>query len=38
MIVFKVIKKMEDEDISKLDQDLIMARQLGDLVKERKEL
>ena len=37
-LFFKVIKKMEDEDISKLDQDLIMARQLEEMVKERKEL
>ena len=29
---------MEDEDISKLDPDLIMARQLEELEKERKEL
>ena len=29
---------MEDEDISKLDPDLIMARQLEGLEKERKEL
>merc|ERR1712071_449207 len=34
----KVIKKMDDEDISKLDPDLIMARQLEELEKERKEL
>ncbi|XP_057379990.1 eukaryotic translation initiation factor 3 subunit A-like [Daphnia carinata] len=34
----KVIKKMEDEDISKLDPDVIMARQLEELEKERKEL
>ena len=38
IIFFKVIKKMEDEDISKLDPDLIMARQLEELEKERKEL
>ena len=37
-LFFKVIKKMEDEDISKLDPDLIMARQLEGLEKERKEL
>ena len=29
---------MEDEDISKLDPDLILARQLEELEKERKEL
>ena len=29
---------MDDEDISKLDPDLIMARQLEELEKERKEL
>lgn len=29
---------MEDEDISKLDPDAIMARQLEELEKERKEL
>ena len=29
---------MEDEDISKLDPDVIMARQLEELEKERKEL
>lgn len=34
----QVIKKMDDEDISKLDPDLIMARQLEELEKERKEL
>ena len=37
-LFFKVIKKMEDEDISKLDPDLIMARQLEELEKEKKEL
>ena len=29
---------MEDEDISKLDQDLIMTPQVEELVKERKKL
>ena len=34
----KLMKRLEDEDVSKLDPDMIMARQLEELEKERKEL
>jgi translation initiation factor 3 subunit A len=34
----KLMKRLEEEDVSKLDPDMIMARQLEELEKERKEL